>query len=68
MKTTIKVKSKDYGHVEFSNMSVRQKEILDDINDTNMLVIKIAIAVHKYPNDADLGREIRSMLNKYKNK
>lgn len=68
MKTTIKVKSKDYGHVEFSNMSVRQKEILDDINNSNMLIISIAIAEHKYPNDQELGKEIRNILKRYKNK
>jgi len=28
MKDTIDVKSADYGHVRFSNMSVRQQEVL----------------------------------------
>lgn len=53
----IKVNHPEYGHVIFSQMSARQMDILE-------LFVKIENLHSKYPNDHDLGKEIRKLLNK----
>jgi hypothetical protein len=68
MKDTIDVKSADYGHVRFSNMSLRQQEVLNNIDKDNMFIIGVAIAAHKYSNDQELGSHVRKLLDKYKSK
>ncbi len=52
---TIKINHLDYGHVIFSKMSSRQMDILENY-------AEIKEAVKKYPNDHELGKEIRRLL------
>ena len=60
------------GYVSFSNVTTRQEEWLKqaekDLSDLGKFASCVLILATKFPNDSDLGREIRSMLNKYKNK
>ena len=56
-KETIKINHTEYGHVIFSKMSSRQMDMLE-------LCDAVTEAAKKYPNDHDLGKKIRRLLNK----
>ena len=56
-KETIKISHPEHGHVVFSHMSSRQMDLLE-------LCDAVVDTAKKYPNDHDLGREIRRLLNK----
>ena len=66
---TIKVYANiDEGYLSFSNMTDRQEEWLrkaeKDLKKNELLLVAINILSSKFPNDSDLGKEVRKMINK----
>jgi hypothetical protein len=57
----IKVKHPDYGHVIFTEPTLRQLEILETFNLINEMVKDV-------PNDSDLGRVVRKKLKSFNEK
>lgn len=63
-KNIVKVDDFEDGYVEFINPTIRQAEVLDNY----VALCKFADHIYDFtttlPNDQDLGRSIRSLVNK----
>lgn len=57
MSYKLKVKHPEYGHVIFTEPTLRQEEILNIYN-------KIQALKDKYPNNLEFGAKVREILNK----
>jgi hypothetical protein len=58
----------DEGYVEFNNVTIRQEEVLKSYEETVSFITKVAILSKKFPNDQDLGKEVRKLVSKNKKK
>lgn len=63
-KNIVKVNDFDDGYVEFINPTIRQAEVLDNYVAMYKFTDHIYELSTALPNDQDLGRSIRSLVNK----